>query len=156
MTGILLLTIVVLGTFSFRYASAQNLQKADFQDSASRVAELLCQSWKGVQGTESFKPIESLAAIGGIEAADGFSEGDAGWPEGFILLGTCRVVLDSTPYYATLAYKDIQPGLRALTVMVSWAQRGPVGGTIDGGVYLPVTFDETDKMYQLTNYVNTD
>jgi len=156
MTGILLLAIVVLGTFSIRYSSAQNLQKADFQDSASRVAELLCQSWKGVQGTESFKPIESLAAAVVIEATDGFSEGDAGWPAGFTQLETCRVVLDTTSYYATLAYKDIQPGLRAITVMVAWAQRGPVGGTIDGGAYLPVTFDETDKMYRLTNYVSTE
>lgn len=150
--GILLLAIVILGTASFRYYSMQNLQKAEFQVSASRVAEMLCQSWKGVGGIEAFDPITSLNTLPSIEQVETFDEADAGWPAGFTKLESFKIVKDSIPYYATLAYQDIQPDLRALTVMVAWAQSAPAtGGQAQG-----ITFGETDKIYRLTTYVSTE
>jgi hypothetical protein len=156
MLGIVVLSIVVLAGSSFRYHSAQGLQKAEFQVSASRIAGLLCESWRGVGGDPSFQADVLLGPSLTISEGDGYSEGDPGWPVGFVLLEQYEIMIDSSPYYATLAYKDIQPGLRALTVMVAWAQRGARAGTIDGGVLQAVAFDETDKLYRLTSYVNTE
>ena len=149
--AILLLAILVLGTSSFRYHSVNNLQKADFQDSASRTAELLCQSWKGVIGIESFDPMALLGTAVNIVEAEGISDTDPLWPAGFTLVETFKITMNSAPYYVALGYRDIQTGLRALTIIVSWAQRVP-----SGGEWQTVTFNETDKLYRLTTYVTTE
>ena len=156
MLGMVVLSIVVLAGSSFRYHSAQGLQKAEFQVSASRIAVLLSESWRGVGGDTSFQADVLLSPSLSVSEGDGYSEGDPGWPSGFVLLDTFQIETDSTPYYATLAYKDIEPGLRALTVMVAWAQRGATAGTIESGLRQAVAFDETDKLYRLTTYVSTE
>lgn len=156
LVGVTMLAVVVLGTLSFRVHSIQELQKAEFQMSASRIADLFCQSWKGVRGTESFDPIESLrTAVNFIEDSTA-GESDLDWPEDFKQLGTFKVTMDSTPYYASLGYKDIQPGFRALTVMVAWAQRGPAAGQLQKENKREVGLEDTDKIYQLTTYVLTE
>ncbi|MFC1605042.1 hypothetical protein ACFL5F_08455, partial [Planctomycetota bacterium] len=71
-------------------------------------------------------------------------------PDDFTLLGNYKVVLDdddvnSVNYYATMSWKDIQPGLRALNVSVAWAQRGP--GADDE--------EDVDKSFGLTVYTQT-
>jgi hypothetical protein len=50
---------------------------------------------------------------------------------------------DDINYYAFLSWKDVSAGLRALNVVVAWAQR-------DTG---PATIDDADKIYALTTYV---
>jgi hypothetical protein len=154
--GIVLVGIVVIGILSFRYQSVLNLHKAQYQESAAYVAELLCQSWKGVNGNESFDPLDLFDTMLNIEQKNGMNETDTAWPTGFVLLKTYVVMIDSIPYYAALGYRDIQPGLRGLTVMVAWTQRGLTSGREDGGRWVLDNFDQTDKIYRLTTYVNTD
>jgi hypothetical protein len=48
-------------------------------------------------------------------------------------------------YYAALSWKDIQPGLRALNVVVGWAQRDLGGNGIQ----------DVDKTFRLTIYTQT-
>ena len=118
------------------------------QTEASRLALLLCEDWRGIQGDLSYDPITFLGddlEISLYETAD--------YPEDFNLLGSYVIQLDSDDlqdrknayninYYATLLYKDIEPGLRALNVVIAWKQKETNSEAIDS----------TDKTYSLTLY----
>ena len=71
-------------------------------------------------------------------------------PDDFTLLGNYLVVLDSADpdsvnYYATMSWKDVQPGLRALNISVAWAQRGPGADNTEN----------VDKSFGITVYTQT-
>ena len=112
---------------------------------------LLCESWQGIQGDLSYDPITDLNP----ELIISSSEGPA-CPEDFTSLGSYLIKLaDSTDkvenneyhisYYATLSWKDIEPGLRMLNVIVSWAKQ-------DTG---KESFENADKSFTLTIYTLT-
>jgi hypothetical protein len=121
------LLIAVLGTSSYRYYTALSARKADLQATAARTALLLCESWRGVSDPCTFSPEEyfdeDILHIGNAEYGPYP-------PEGFTLLGYYEIQTegedddDRTYYWATLSWKDMYPGLRALNVVVTWNQRG--------------------------------
>ena len=144
MVAVVILLIALIGTSSFRYCAALDARRADAQTSAARIALMLCESWAGVDGVLTYDPVIQLDNNLVITAS---TTGPAK-PEDFTLLGTYKVVLKDyhgVNHYATLSWKDVQPGLRALNVVVAWAQRGPGADGIEN----------VDKTFRLTVHTAT-
>ena len=146
MVAVVILLIALIGTSSFRYSAALDGRKAKAQTAAARIALMLCESWRGINGDVTFDP----TALCGSDLNIGMLDANLDKPLDFNLLGSYAVVLDTNDsynidYYATLSWKDVQPGLRALSVVVAWAQRD-LGVDGIGGV---------DKSFRLTIYTQT-
>lgn len=135
-----ILVIAVLGNSNYRYQSMLLAQRADMWRSAATVAQLLSQSWAGVQGISTYDPVSSLSPGISLATNAGPSQG-----AGFTWLGSYRIDLNGTRYFATLSWQDVQSGLRALNVKVAWSQ-SERGST---------TFSDADKSYALTTYYVT-
>ena len=109
---------------------------------AAEVAQLLCESWRGLDGTETYDPIAYFGSHLAIESASGGPSPSAD----FTLLGLYKITTPPrrTDYYAVLSWKDTSPGPRALNVVVAWDQRGsPTSGS--GQAY---------KLFKLTTYTH--
>lgn len=145
MLATVILLIAILGTSAFRYNAALGARKADSRMAAARTALLLCESWRSVSDPNSFNPV--LLASGdpnsalAVEAVQHY-EGPA-VPTDFTALGSYKIAVDGVNCYATLSWKDVSPGLRALNVIVAWDQRGSGTGY----------FADADKSFKLTTYV---
>ena len=147
MVAVTILLIALIGTSTFRYAAALDGRKAGVHTSAARVALALGESWRGIKGDTTLDPT-------GLGSSD-MTVSVSTWaghekPDDFTLLGNYVVVLDdddpdSANYYATMSWKDVKPGLRALNVSVAWAQRGR--GADDT--------ENVDKSFGLTVYTQT-
>jgi prepilin-type N-terminal cleavage/methylation domain-containing protein len=137
MITILILSVAVIGASGYRYYSALDARKADLRVTAARVGLLLCESWRGVEGVETYDPVahfqSDLAIAGGSGPAA---------PEGFTLLGSYEITVNGITYYASLSWKDMGTGLRALNVVVAWPLANP------GALSLA----DMDKLFQLTTY----
>jgi len=137
MVSISILSIAVIGTTRFRYYSALDSRKAAMHRTSARVALALCESWRATESTETYNPIGHLGSELNIsQSAITNIEYDAT----FTLLGNYRVVLNGVDYNATLSWKDVSSGLRALNVIVSWPHRGGEES-------------RTTESFILTNYV---
>lgn len=143
--AVAIILVALIGTTNFRYYAAMDARKASAQTAASRIALLLCENWRGIQGDLSYNPVAYLGSDITLTQDEGPEK-----PADFTLLGSYKIILDDqdndaegADYFATLSWKDIQPGLRALNVVVAWAQRGQTG------------FDNTDKTFTLTIYTLT-
>jgi len=150
--AVAIILIAIIGTSNFRYYTALDSRRATAQTEAARIALLLCESWRGVQGDLNYDPITNLGSDLTISADKG-----PDCPEDFTALGSYLIMLGDDnqddqgndeyhiSYYTTLSWKDIQSGLRALNVTVAWAQKDlSVGG-----------FDSVDKSFTLTIYTLT-
>ncbi|UCE50610.1 MAG: hypothetical protein JSW47_10685 [Phycisphaerales bacterium] len=148
LVAVVVLLIALIGTSTFRYASALDGRRAEAQITAARVALVLCENWRGFSGDPAHDPTQLAAADVEITPS---SWGGHITPDGFTSLGNYEIVPesedpDSFKYFATLSWKDVQPGLRALNVNVAWAQRSE----IEGGAA------NVDKSYALTIYTQAD
>ena len=137
MVSIVVLLAAIIGTSNLRYYAALDARKAAARIAAARIALMLCESWRGVQGAETYDPAAHLGADLAVTESAGPDK-----PEDFTLLGSYKVVLDGINYYTTLSWKDVSSGLRALNIVVSWAQRDQGESSID----------DTDKSFRLTTY----
>jgi len=149
MVAVAILLIALIGTSTFRYAAALDGRRADAHTTAARIALTLAESWRGVRGDLTYNPAAHLDA--GLKIAAGAGPLK---PEDFTLLGSYSIKFGDdagvNDYITTLSWKDIQPGLRALNVVVAWASREQA----DAGDKLnPV--DATDKSFGLTVYTQT-
>jgi hypothetical protein len=140
-----IILVALIGTISFRYYATLDARKAAAQTTASRIALLLCENWRGINGDAGYDPVAYLGSDIKLTQSEG-----PGGPDDFTPLGSYKIVLDEeddtaegADYFVTLSWKDIQPGLRALNVVVAWAQRGQRG------------LENTDKSFILTTYVTT-
>ena len=145
LTAVTIILIALIGTSNFRYYAALDARKATAQTTAARVALILCENWRGIQGSLSYDPVAYLGPDLNVVSDKGPYK-----PDDFTFLGSYKIVMDEqkndaqgVDYYVTLSWKDIQPGLRALNVIVAWAQRGRVG------------FENTNKTFTLTIYTLT-
>ena len=142
MIVVVILMIAVIGTSSLKYYTAVNGRKAVTQTTAAGIALMLCQSWCGFGGDENYDPATHLNSILTIDAIDPDAGPDK--REDFTLLGNYAVTLNGANFYTTLSWKDVQPGLRALNVILAWAQRGPgEDGT-----------ENVDKLFRVTIYTS--
>jgi len=137
MAATLILTVVVLGAAGYRYYTALDVRKASMHTAASRIALLLSESWRGVKGIETYDPTAHFGTDLAITASGGSSA-----PGGFTLLGSYTVALNGVNYYATLSWKDVSTGLRALNVVVAWSQKSQVTTNVA----------DADKSFKLTTY----
>ncbi len=135
--ALVILAIAILGAINFRYYSSLDVRRSNLHDSAARVALMLCESWRGLDGTVSFDPVKEFEPGIVISATGGPTE-----PNDFTLLGKYTVLLEGRDYYAALSYQDMDADLRALNVTVVWEQRGQD----------KTELNEADKIYQLTTY----
>ena len=127
MVAMLILTVAVLGASRYRYFAAFDARRAAMHRTAARVALLLCESWRGVKGIETYDPTAHF----GTDLAIIESGGSAA-PEDFTLLGSYTVVLNNVNYYTTLSWKDVYTELRALNVVVAWSHNGQeITGVVD-------------------------
>ena len=138
MISVFVLLVAFIGTSNFRYYSALDSQKATAKITAARIGLTLCESWRGIKGIETYDPTAHFGSTLTItQSADGPDK-----PEDFTLLGNYTVTLNGANYYITLSWKDVSIGLRALNIIVAWAQR-PQGQS---------SFNDADKSFKLTTY----
>jgi len=145
MVAVVILLIAIIGTSIFRYNAVLDGRRFDTQTTAARVALMLSESWRGITGDTSFDP--TVLSTSDLKIGQSIKSVTA-VPSDFTLLGRYTVMLNDVrgvPYHVTLAWKDIQSGLRALNVVVAWAQRSPG----EDGV------ENVDKSFRLTVYAHT-
>lgn len=121
MVSVAIISVAVIGTSSFRYYAALDSRKATIQITAVRTAVLLCESWRAVADPNAYDPTAYFSTdlkLTECPAATGLPD-----EEGFTRLGGYKLVLNNHSYYATLSWKNISAGMRALNVVVAWAQR---------------------------------
>ncbi|MFC1636247.1 hypothetical protein ACFL5Z_15560 [Planctomycetota bacterium] len=149
MAAVVILMIALLGTFTLRYTVALDGRRADARTTAARIAMMLCESWRGIDGDETYDPVIHLSSD--LKVAEG--TGPA-YPDDFTLLGSYTIAFDDgigvDNYMTTLSWKDIQSGLRALNVIVTWASREQLEGKIQ-----QIDGISVDKSYELTIFTQT-
>jgi hypothetical protein len=147
--AVAIIIIAVIGTSNFRYYTALDSRKATARTESARIALLLCESWRGMQGDLTFNPVTALGSDLTISDNEGPEV-----PDGFTTQGSYLIILDDNlqdedeyhiSYYTTLSWKDIQPGLRALHVTVAWARQD----SGEGGL------ESADESFSLTIYTLT-
>lgn len=145
MVAVVILLIAIIGTSIFRYNAVLDGRRFDSHATAARVGLMLSENWRGINGDPAFDPTElSTVDLTVDENTRSFPDK----PSDFTLLGTYTVTLNDVhgvSYHTILSWKDIQSGLRALNVVVAWAQRGPD----EDGV------ENVDKSFKLTVYTQT-
>ena len=137
MIAIAILLAALIGTSNFRYYSALDAKKAAAKITASRIGLMLCENWRGLGGIETYDPAAYLGSDLTITASSGPAE-----PTDFTLLGSYTVTVNGANFYITLSWKDVSAGLRALNIIVAWAQRSQ-------GVS---SLNDADKSFKLTTY----
>ena len=137
MIAIVIILAALVGTSNFRYFSTLDAKKAAAKITASRIGLMLCENWRGIGGVETYDPAISLGPALTITTSTGPAE-----PADFTLLGSYTITVNGANYYVTLSWKDVSTGLRALNVVVAWAQRTQ-------GVS---SLNNADKSFKLTTY----
>lgn len=137
MIAMAILLAALIGTSNFRYYSTLDAQKAAAKITAARIGLMLCENWRGLGGTETYDPAISLGTDLTITPSAGPDK-----PGDFTLLGSYTITLNGANYYMTLSWKDVSTGLRALNIIVAWAQREQ--GTS--------SLNDADKSFKLTTY----
>ncbi len=144
MVAVVILLIAVIGTSIFRYNSALDGRRFNSQTSAARIALMLSESWRGISGDLAFDP--TVLSTSDLTINENIQSISAK-PSDFTLLGSYIITLNDVHgvnYHAILSWKDIESGLRALNVVVAWAQRGAG----EDGV------ENVDKSFRLTAYTH--
>jgi len=121
MAAILILSVAMLGASGYRYFAALDERRATIQATAARIGLLLCESWRGVKGDETFDPTAYFASDLTINKIVDPSSLESQYKDpGFTLLGACTVTTNGINYDVLLSWKDLSTELRALNVVVTW------------------------------------
>lgn len=134
------LMIAVVGTSGYRYYAALDARKAAKLRTAADIALLLCENWRGVKGSETYDPAARLASALAITTVADESVEPAD-PD-FTLLRVYQVAVQGTNYYAVLSWKDVDAGLRAISIVVMWPKRDQ----------LTTKIADADASFTLTTY----
>ena len=130
MASITILCVAVVGTSAYRYYSALDAKKASMQITAARAGLLLCENWRGLAGATTYDPTTHLSSDMTITSLSGSAEVAYASVKSFSLLGGYKIEINDANYYAVLIWNDVSPGLRALTVVVTWLSSGQEVTTI--------------------------
>jgi prepilin-type N-terminal cleavage/methylation domain-containing protein len=159
MIATVILSIAVIGAMRYRYYAAFDTRKADMRMASARVALLLCESWRGVKGDETYNPVNHLASE--LQMLDLSTGGDFLSPSGpsdFTRLGCYAILLNGVPCHVTMSWKDISSDLRALNIVVAWPSRASRIQSLDeisqllAGGYKGGDRLSGYKFYKLTTY----
>ena len=155
MAAIVIVAIAVIGASGYRYYSTLDVRRADFQNAAARIALLLCENWRGrgYDGTTNYDPVAHLTSPD-LTSPDLTVETSGTGPDyasGFTPLGRYEITMDGVHYWAALSWDDdaATVGLRALNVVVAWAQRQTAPDDADA-----VAAAGGDRTFRLTTYVS--
>jgi len=150
MAAIVIVAIAVIGASGYRYYSTLDARRADFQNAAARIALLLCENWRGrgYDHTTDYDPTLHLDSENLAVAASGVGPDYA---SGFTPLGRYEITMDGVHYWAALSWEDdaATVGLRALNVVVAWAQRQTGSDEAEA-----VAAAGGNKTFRLTTYVS--
>ena len=94
----IILVVAVFGASGYRYYAALDARKAAMQMTAARVCLLLCESWRGVKGSETYDPTANLSSDLTITTGTGLAK-----PDDFTLLGSYIVVANGIDCYVTMS-----------------------------------------------------
>lgn len=156
MVATVIFVIAVLGTSAFRYHATLGAREADFKTTAARIAQLLCESWRGSSDPNAFGAAQSLdltefLGSGSERVLDTVDKDHGPYAAGeFTLLDHYEMKIgtgdgdNTVSYWATLSWRDVSPGLRALNVVVAWNPRS------SGSDY---SLNRTYRTFKLTTYV---
>ncbi|MGB2806444.1 MAG: hypothetical protein WBC22_01790 [Sedimentisphaerales bacterium] len=142
MGAILVLTVAVLGTSAYRYHSMLDVRTAEKKTTGARIGCLLCETWGGSSDPNTFDPVTHLGADLAITSLTSYES--LATPTGHLELGTYRITVDDENYQATLFWKDVSAGLRALSVIIVWDWDPQVHS---------VASHPISKSFRLTTYV---
>ena len=151
MIALLIAIIIVIGVLSYMYACAMNARTADVRITATRVGQLLLETWKL---TGHYIYDESGNITGWSWNATDFDPTDTVFndnlPYNFVIssltfdeepigdeLGDYEVVIDDKTYFITLSYKDDNPYM--LTVRVVWSRNSSSGSISSDDKWIDVT-----------------
>lgn len=115
MVAVAVLMICIIGASAFRYNSMLDVRKAEMEFNGARLSLLLLETWRGTGGALDFDPVDHLGSDIEIESSstdlviDDFTEYSA-----------YSIESEKKGYEAALFYRDVDTGLRALSVTVSW------------------------------------
>lgn len=142
-----ILAIVVVAAAGYRYHSTMDVRKAEIQTTATKIALMLLEGWRGEMGLSTYDPVAYFATSG--MTVTKITSGGITKPNEFDTeLGRYRIDTDGVVYYATLSSKAVIPNVRpqALNVVIGWR--------LDRG---PGNLASTDKVIRMTSFVtNTD
>ena len=151
MIALLIAIIIVIGVLSYMYACAMNARTADVRITATRVGQLLLETWKL---TGHYIYDESGNITGWSWNVTDFDPTDTVFndnlPYNFVIssltfdeepigdeLGDYEVVIDDKTYFLTLSYKDDNPYM--LTVRVVWSRNSSSGSISSDDKWIDVT-----------------
>jgi len=137
MATILILVVAVTGSMAYQYHAVLNARKADLYATASRISNLMLETWKGSGSLDSFSPVTIFSSEMGIS-----SSGSTG-PDAVLTdtLGKYMVNENNANYYLTLSYADGASEARFLNVAIAWKQSD----------YSQATFAQTDNSISWTS-----
>ena len=135
--AVVVVGVAAVGLSSFRYHAALDARKADVHIVGGRAALLLCEGWRGTAGDTSYDPVTDLGSVINISAS---VSGPAA-PGSSTELGKYQIISEGVNFYATLAWQDVAAGLRSLSVVIGWDQRGT-----------GASFGSVDKQLSLATY----
>lgn len=105
---IFVILVSLIATSDVRHYVALGARKAASQTTAARIGLMLCESWRGTGGAETYDPVAHL----GSDLAITYSTFGPDKPKDFTLMGNYTITVDGADYYATLSWKDDDIGLR--------------------------------------------
>lgn len=118
MVFVVCLSVAVIGASGYRYFSTLHIRKSDIEITAGQTALLLCESWRGVGGIQTYDPLNDTGLGINITNASELLAPEP--PLNFTSLGNYQVVADNHTYYVTLSYFDIDSYLSVLNVKTQW------------------------------------
>jgi prepilin-type N-terminal cleavage/methylation domain-containing protein len=122
MISVLIVMVLVTGAMGYQYNSTRDVKISEVQATASRIAMLLLEGWKGQQGDMSFDPVDMLGDEMSIQTSTwgpDVPNNSNGVP--LTLLNFYEIIINDIYYYATLSYEDAsasEPML--LNATVAW------------------------------------
>ena len=155
MLATLILSIAVIGASGYRYYAAMDARKAAMQGTAARIALLLSESWRGVNGSENYDPTAHLSDLTIVQSTESefsmsHSIAASAVSTGFTPLGLYMVSLNDVNYRVVMSWKDLSTGLRALNIVVAWPLR--YKQTTD--ITASYTSWDVYKLFKITTYTS--
>ena len=107
MVSIFIVMILATGAMGYQYHSTRDVKLSEAQATASQIAMLQLESWKGQQGDLAFNPVDVFGDDVAIQTATSGPDVPNNL-EGVPLttLGNYEVMLGGINYYVTLSYED--------------------------------------------------
>lgn len=117
----LILGILSVGSLGYQYYASRDARRAEVQTTASRLAKMMLDQWKGMGGDTTYNPISSLSPEVTIIASERGPAAASVEGVPFTKLGSYRIQVDTRYYYATCSWRAAsatEPIL--LNVAVAW------------------------------------